>query len=346
MDDVARWPAPDRTDLFTATANQRTDMNVAVVEKDFWVCWALRRLFTMPDAPAGMIFKGGTSLSKVFNATNRFSEDVDISFDRADLGFGGENDPGHAPSKKEAKHRLKLLKEVCQAVVRDRFIPRFTVAVEGALQGSSEGNWRIEAAEDDPDCQTVLFHYPIGPASRGPLAATYIAPAVRLELGARSDHWPAERATITPYAAEQFPAQFNDAQIAVRVLAAERTFWEKATILHAWYHARPDKPLKDRQSRHYYDIVKLFEAGIGPRALGRLDLLTAVANHKTVFFADASAKYEEARPGSLRLVPPASRLVELREDYAKMGTMIFGEPPSFEYLLQVLAEIEGQINRC
>jgi hypothetical protein len=163
-------------------------------------------------------------------------------------------------------------------------------------------------------------------------------------MGARSDHWPAERRIITPYAAEQFPALFHDAQIAVRVLAAERTFWEKATILHAWYHARPDKPLKDRQSRHYYDIVKLFESGIGPRALGRLDLLTAVANHKTVFFADASAKYEEARPGSLRLVPPASRVVELREDYAKMGTMIFGEPPSFEHLLQVLAEIEGRIN--
>jgi predicted nucleotidyltransferase component of viral defense system len=76
MDDVARWAAPDRSDLFTATANQRADMNVAVVEKDFWVCWTLRRLFTMPDSPAGMIFKGGTSLSKVFNATDRFSEDV------------------------------------------------------------------------------------------------------------------------------------------------------------------------------------------------------------------------------------------------------------------------------
>jgi len=345
MDDVARWLASDRADLFTATANQRADMNVAVVEKDFWVCWTLRRLFTMPDAPAGMIFKGGTSLSKVFNATNRFSEDVDISFDRADLGFGGENDPGRAPSKKQAKHRLKLLKEACQAVVRDRFIPQITAAVEDALQGSARGNWRIEADAEDPDCQTVLFHYPTVPAARGPLAATYITPAVRLEMGARSDHWPAESATITPYAAEQFPAQFHDAQVAVTVLAAERTFWEKATILHAWYHARPDKPLKGRQSRHYYDLVKLFEAGIGPRALERLDLLTAVANHKTIFFADASAKYEEARPGSLRLVPPAARVVELREDYAKMGTMIFGEPPTFEHLLQVLAEIEGQINR-
>ncbi len=88
MDDVARWPAGDRADLFTAVAAERGDMVAAIVEKDFWVCWALRRLFTLPEAPAGMIFKGGTSLSKVFNTTARFSEDVDLSFDRADLGFG------------------------------------------------------------------------------------------------------------------------------------------------------------------------------------------------------------------------------------------------------------------
>ena len=167
---------------------------------------------------------------------------------------------------------------------------------------------------------------------------------MRLEIGARSDHWPAEQAVVIPYVAEQFPAQFQIAQSVVRVLAAERTFWEKATILHAWFYARPNKPLKDRQSRHFYDLVKLFEAGIGARALKRLDLLTAVADHKTVFFADASAKYGEARPGSLRLVPPESRTPELHEDYAKMSTMIFGEPPSFEHLLLVLAEIERQIN--
>ena len=127
-------------------------------------------------------------------------------------------------------------------------------------------------------------------------------------------------------------------------MAAERTFWEKATILHAWYHAKPDKPLRDRQCRHYYDLVKLFEAGIGPRALQRLDLLAAVASHKAIFFADPAAKYDEARPGSLQLLPPASRRAEVREDYTKMREMIFGEPPSFEHLLAVLTEIERQIN--
>ena len=344
MDEMARWPAADRADLFTVVANQRGDMNAAIVEKDFWVCWILHRLFTLTDAPAGMIFKGGTSLSKVFNAIGRFSEDVDLSFDRADLGFGGDNDPGRAPSKKQTKHRLKLLKESCQALIRNRFLPQLATAIGEALDDPGQRSWKLETDQQDPDGQTVLFYYATGFPTRGPLGATYIPPVVRLEMGARSDHWPVEIATVTPYAAEQFPAKFQNPRSTVRVLAAERTFWEKATILHAWYHANPDKPLRDRQSRHYYDLVKLFEAGVGGRALQRLDLLAAVAAHKAIFFADSAAKYDEAKPGSLRLVPPLSRHAELRADYVKMREMIFGEPPSFDHLLTVLIEIEQRIN--
>jgi predicted nucleotidyltransferase component of viral defense system len=84
MDDVARLPTGDRTDLFTATASLR-GLTPAIIEKDFWVCWTLKRIFTLPDPPAGLLFKGGTSLSKMFGVIERFSEDVDLSFDRARL---------------------------------------------------------------------------------------------------------------------------------------------------------------------------------------------------------------------------------------------------------------------
>src|SRR5205823_9226493 len=105
MDDVARLPITDRMDLFLATARQR-GLTAEIIEKDFWVCWTLKRLFTLPDPPAGLIFKGGTSLSKAYGAIERFSEDVDISFQRADLGFGGENDPAAARSGKQRAQRL------------------------------------------------------------------------------------------------------------------------------------------------------------------------------------------------------------------------------------------------
>lgn len=113
MDDVARLPATDRADLFTAAARRR-GLTAAIIEKDFWVCWTLNRVFTLADPPAGLLFKGGTSLSKVFGVIERFSKDVDLSFDRAGLGFGGDSDLLNAPTGKHLKHGLEALGEVCR----------------------------------------------------------------------------------------------------------------------------------------------------------------------------------------------------------------------------------------
>ncbi len=107
MDDIARLSSKDRSDLFGTVAERRGDMLAALVEKDFWVCWSLKRVFTLEDSPAGLIFKGGTSLSKVYQAIDRFSEDVDLSFDRSAIGFGGENDPARASSRNQTEKRLK-----------------------------------------------------------------------------------------------------------------------------------------------------------------------------------------------------------------------------------------------
>ncbi|MEK7720926.1 MAG: hypothetical protein AAB359_00895 [Elusimicrobiota bacterium] len=66
MDDIARLPAHDRAELFSTASTKRGDMRPSLVEKDFWVCWTLQRIFTLEAPPAGLVFKGGTSLSKVF----------------------------------------------------------------------------------------------------------------------------------------------------------------------------------------------------------------------------------------------------------------------------------------
>ena len=51
-----------------------------LLEKDVWVVWALDTLF---NSPAGdhLVFKGGTSLSKAYGIIQRFSEDVDLTYD-------------------------------------------------------------------------------------------------------------------------------------------------------------------------------------------------------------------------------------------------------------------------
>jgi hypothetical protein len=341
MDDVARLPAADRGDLFAEAAHRR-GLTAAIIEKDFWVCWTLKRLFTLPEPPAGLLFKGGTSLSKVFGLIERFSEDVNLSFDRAGLGFGGNSDPLNASTGKKRKHGLEALIDTCQRVIREQLLPQLLDQFSDALGELPSEPWGLELAEDDP--QTLLFHYPAKDRSRSADEPAYIHPVVRLEIGARSDHWPTHQAAVASYAAAEFPSAFKEAGCTVRVLAAERTFWEKATVLHMWHHAAPDKKFGDRQSRHYYDVVQMYGHDLGRAALTNTELLLKVARHKEVFFPAAWARYSDARPGTLRLVPPDARLTELEQDYRKMREMIFGQPPAFETLLKVLGEIERRVN--
>src|SRR5947209_767587 len=162
MDDVARLPLADRIDLFAVTARRR-GLTTQIIEKDFWVCWTLKRLFTLPDPPAGLIFKGGTSLSKAYGAIERFSEDVDLSFQRADLGFGGENDPAAASSGKQRTRRLDELAAACNAMVRGQLRPRLEAAFAAALQTApGPETWQLALDADDADGQTLVFHYPRG----------------------------------------------------------------------------------------------------------------------------------------------------------------------------------------
>src|SRR5438552_4843223 len=101
MDVVARMEPRDRRDLFTEAAARRGTISAGVIEKDFWVCWTLKHIFALGPAPAQLIFKGGTSLSKVYGVIERFSEDIDLSLSREDFGFVGERDPYRAPSGKK-----------------------------------------------------------------------------------------------------------------------------------------------------------------------------------------------------------------------------------------------------
>ena len=344
MDDVARWPHRDRTDLFSAAAARR-GVSAAIIEKDFWVCWTLKRLFTLPDPPAGLIFKGGTSLSKAYGAIERFSEDVDLSFQRADLGFGGDKDPAAARSGKQRTQRLDDLAAACQAMVRDQLRPRLERSVAAALQTApSPDTWQLALDTDDPDGQTLVFHYPRATRPTTQAIPAYLRPQVRLETGARGDHWPAEDREIVAYAAETHAEYFRAPSCRVHVLAASRTFCEKLTVLHACHHAPAGRPLRTRQSRHYYDVARLYQAGIGQAALQEPDLLRLVAAHQAAFFRTAWARYEEAVPGTLRLVPPERRRNELEHDYGMMKEMIFGDPPSFAHILEVMAEIERVAN--
>lgn len=85
MNNVAQMPARERAELFAETAERKV-LPEAIIDKDFWVCWVLKQLFSIEALTGRLLFKGGTSLSKIFHAINRFSEDIDLAVDYAALG--------------------------------------------------------------------------------------------------------------------------------------------------------------------------------------------------------------------------------------------------------------------
>lgn len=329
-------PARERADLFGETAN-RMGLSGAVVEKDFWVCWVLKQLFSIEAFSGRLLFKGGTSLSKIFHAINRFSEDIDLAVDYAALGFTGPRDPRRQGLSRS--RQIKLLAEMmrdCQRYVGNDFIREFRNRCETAI--GTDRSW--SAAIDDRDPHIVRFHYPAAIAAR----LAYIAPQVVLELGTHAEFIPRGEFSIRPFAAEEFPGLFAQAEVRVTALLAKRTFWEKATILHAQFHRGSGKPVQARYSRHYYDVAMLSQTPIKNEALADPQLLRDVVRHKQTFYPAAWARYDLAVPGTLKLVPVGAGISALKQDYREMETMIFGDPPRFETIIEKLAALEGEVN--
>lgn len=339
MDAVLQLSQQQRVELFEQTS-QQTGVDAVIVEKDFWVCWMLQELFRLPQIGEHLIFKGGTSLSKVFKVIERFSEDIDVSIDRGFLGFGGANEPEAGASNKEKQRRIEALRTACKQKIATALRPALSTAIKAKVR--RDDRWSLRLDEEDADQQTLLFDYP---SSFAPDAVGYIRRAVKIELGARADHWPCETKLATPYVAEAFPQGFKEPNCAVKVLAVERTFWEKATILHAEFHRPADKAMPERFSRHYCDFHELIRKGVAVTATAKLELLARVAEHKHLFFKSSWAKYGEATKGTLRIAPPEERVKALRNDYAKMQQMFFGEPPEFDAIMAQLQQWEREFNQ-
>ncbi|MGO4126737.1 nucleotidyl transferase AbiEii/AbiGii toxin family protein [Inquilinus sp. YAF38] len=344
MDKVALLPTEDRAAIFGEAGAIRGVANL-IIEKDFWVCWTLKRLFDLQkeDAPT-LVFKGGTSLSKAFGAIRRFSEDIDLSFDRAHLGYTGERDPeSKGISRKRAGKLIDDLVGDVERHIAERLLPALRAAIALHLGEPTNGEWSLEIDADD--AQTVNFHYPTALPRSGYGGMVYITPRVKLEFGARGDPWPAEEKVIRPYAAETFPNFFEDPECTVTVLSARRTFWEKATALHAEAHRPAESPTPQYFSRHYYDLAMLLDTDEGKAAATDFELLELVAKHKSVFFRSGWASYETAQPGTLLLMPTEARIKDLRADYRDMAPMMFDDTPlPFDDVLARVRKLQDDIN--
>jgi len=298
------------------------------LEKDIWICWVLQGLFGMPGR-LPMAFKGGTSLSKVYGAIRRFSEDVDVTVDYKSLDQSIDPfDPKGSRTAREKYTELLGIKlaDLTNNVIRPHFenlLSQFPEKPTGPLKISEDG-------------EKLFIPYP---------SRFGKDESVLLEFGGRNVIVPNEDRHLRPYIAAELPdLQFPEAT--VRVLSPSRTFWEKATLIHVACNRSGPKLDADRQSRHWHDLAVLADHKIGKTSITDRQLLEDVVKHKNIFFRASYTNYEACLSGSFRLIPGMALLETLRIDYEKMiaDGMFEGDPPSFDSIVARLEKLEKQIN--
>lgn len=327
-------PADERR-FYIEQASLRRNLSPVILEKDFWVCWLLAILFTSKFADV-LVFKGGTSLSKVFGVIDRFSEDIDLSLAPEFLGLNDEAGP---MSRNQASKWMKAAEAACAAAVRGAMAPELERVVAAVL-GERTGGWFEFLTDSATHSPVLLFHYP----TVQPTGFAYLKRSVKLEFGSLTDQRPRGRHPITPWVAELLEKAFPDWRCEVVSLELERSFWEKATILHAEYHRPADKPTPDRFSRHYADTAALLQHVTSAAAPGQHPLRERVVEWKASFFGSAWARYDLAKPGTFRLAPASARIPELRRDYHAMRDMYLSEPLTFDAIVAALEAMEQRIN--
>ena len=330
----------ERRDLFVGAA-ARLGTAVQNVEKDFWVCWTLDALFNgLELGGPRLLFKGGTSLSKAFGLISRFSEDIDITVFRHDLGQGAEIADLDALSGKKRRARLDAIRTACKAYIAGPLATQFT---DIAASFIPKNRFRLELDPDDKDGQSLLFWYPAVTATAG----DYIRSAVKIEAGAKSAVDPHVAASIVPYVTQDLP----DLDLTVtNVITVEpaRTFWDKVMILHGlrqWHDRRGElRHGGQRVSRHYYDLYRLLQA---PSALvwqSDYPLAIDCSRHADLFFGSADMGLDRAMPGTFTLTPSPVMRDALKRDYEAMAGMVFGDVPRFDAVLESAERFEQIVN--
>lgn len=333
------WFALSREDQVEAleVAAGHTGRPAHLLEKDIWVVWALSAVYSSPLA-SKLTFKGGTSLSKVFKIIDRFSEDIDLTYDIRELVPGLLREGNPIPSSSSLEKKIT-------SAVRNRLpewiITTVTPVIEQAL---SEEGLQATLTLAGKDRDKLIVAYPAVKTGTGYSSAT-----VQLEFGARATGEP--HATYPVYC-DMAPViegvEFPTAQ--PLVMAAERTFWEKATAAHVY--CLQGRLRGERYSRHWYDLAAMAKTGHLEMAAKDRRLGRAVAEHKSMFFAEKDMNgnkidYFKAVTGAIRIVPDGESLDALAKDYEAMldDGLLATDQPSFSEIVAICRAMQDQVNQ-
>jgi len=327
MNNVAKLSVDERNELFKETASLMNTTN-AIVEKDFWVVWTLNKLFSDDRLNKILMFKGGTSLSKVFNLIGRFSEDIDLILDWREVTNFNPLD-AQASKNKQVKFNEQI-NENAKVYIKDKLLPIISEIL------SSQCTCEFDI--DKKGNYFVNINYPSA------FTDSALRPKILLEIGPLASWLPSASFEIESFVATEFPQLFKETKCTVNAIVAKRTFWEKATILHQEANRIKEKRIPIRHSRHYYDLAQMVQSDVKDEALRDLRLLEDVVVFKQKFYMSAWAKYEDAKIGTFKILPPESRYKELKDDYTSMRSMIFDKYLEFDEIISILKDLENEIN--
>lgn len=307
----------------------KLNLPVQAIEKDLWVTAILQVVFTLPCAH-GLVFKGGTSISKVWNAINRFSEDIDLAIDRSLFDLDGEL----------TKKQVKKLRKVSSMFVREELFGQLCEAIASTpLYGLCEIEAQPDGVGDStyPEPRIIYVKY----ASQFSDKIDYILPVVKIEAGARSLLEPTLNVAIKSLVDVALPSITTSlVDVEVRTAVAEKTFLEKCFLLHELF-SRGVAVSANRRSRHLYDLHMMMRKGIDKRAVSDDELWNTIHHHRSTLTSISGVDYTPDIRSRIVLTPPAECVEDWKSDYQAMqGSMIYNNPPSFEELLQSMAELE------
>ena len=197
-----------------------------------------------------------------------------------------------------------------------------------------------ETQDTTNDPQTIEIQY------NSLFASSYIRDKVVIEIGARSLIEPSENVQIRSIIADNFPdAEFADTYFSVPTVIPQRTFLEKAFLLHEEFQKPLDKVRIDRMTRHIYDLEKLMDTSFATEALNNKELYNAIVEHRRTLTAMKEVDYSTHSPKTINFVPPDLVMNEWRDDYKKMGNMIYGESLPFDKLIERIKELNERFRK-
>jgi predicted nucleotidyltransferase component of viral defense system len=311
--------------------HNRKPLLQVVIEKDWWVTAVLRALFSLPYAEH-LSFKGGTSLSKCWNAIERFSEDVDIAINREFLGFSG------TLSKTQISNRLR--RAAC-SFVREKL--QFDLAAQLEKDGINTDLFSVRVditpiSTTDPEKIFVEYKSLF---KENP----YIKPSVILEISGRSMNEPLKNIEIQSFIDEEFADKsFVEKPFSVQAVVAERTFLEKICLLHEEFAKSTETLRIERMSRHLYDLERMIDTPIAENALNDKELYKSVVEHRKTFIGLKDFDYSTLAPDKISIIPPANVIAQWNADYRKMQeTMIYGDSLPFNKLIEKIKQLNERI---